>query len=132
LPTSLNQIKDKKVYSFDGKKLSHYKIKVDNKTFELSLNNGKYVIDNKSLDDNVSVEFIKNISTLTANTFVSKEQMDNATKTGFIEFTVDNVTKEIKIYKDKDGDFLLPANDKSLFKIYNFTMDNFLKKFEKL
>lgn len=132
LPSSLNQIKDKKIYSFDGKKLLNYKIKLDNKTFEVSLDDGKYFINNKSLDDNVSKELIEGISTMTANTFVDKNLLDNSTVAGFIKFTVDNITKSFDIYKDTDGDYLIPSNSKNIFKIYNFTFDNFLKKFEKL
>ena len=132
LPSSLNQIKDKRVYSFDGKKLSNYKIKLDNKTFELALNDGKYFIDNKSLEDNVSKELIEGISTMMANTFVDKNLLDNASVAGFIKFTADNITKTFEIYKDKDGDYLIPTSGKSIFKIYNFTVDSFLKKFEKI
>jgi hypothetical protein len=132
LPSSLNQIKDKRVYSFDKDKLTNYIIKIDNKTFELTLNNGKYFIDNESLEDNVSKVLIQDISTMTANTFVDKNLLDNATKDGFIKFTVDNTIKTFEIYKDKDGDYLIPTAGKSTFKIYNFTIDSFLKKFSKL
>jgi hypothetical protein len=132
LPSSLNQIKDKRVYSFDKDKLTNYIIKIDNKTFELTLNNGKYFIDNESLEDNVSKVLIQDISTMTANTFVDKNLLDNATKDGFIKFTVDNTTKTFEIYNDKDGDYLIPTACKSTFKIYNFTIDRFLKKFSKL
>ncbi len=131
LPSSLNQIKDKTVYSFDEKKLTSYKIKIGNKTFEIRADSGKYFIDNKSLEDNTSLALIESISTLTGNTFVNKKNLDNASLEGYIEYIVDNETKRFDIYKDKDGDYLIPTKKDSIFKIYNFSIESFLKKFEK-
>lgn len=131
LPSSLNQIKDKTVYSFDEKKLTSYKIKIGNKTFEIRSDNGKYFIDNKSLEDNTSMALIESISTLTGNTFVDKKNLDNASLEGYIEYIVDNETKRFDIYRDKDGDYLIPTKKDSIFKIYNFSIESFLKKFEK-
>ena len=130
LPSSLNQIKDKTVYSFDEKKLRNYKIKVGNKAFEIRADEDQYFIDNKSLEDNSSRALIESISTLTGNTFVDKDNLDNATLEGYIEYIVDNETKKFDIFKDKDGDYLIPTGRDSIFKIYNFSIESFLKKFE--
>lgn len=130
LPSSLNQIKDKTVYSFDEKKLRNYKIKVGNKAFEIRADEDQYFIDNKSLEDNSSRALIESISTLTGNTFVDKDNIDNATLEGYIEYIVDNETKKFDIFKDKDGDYLIPTGRDSIFKIYNFSIESFLKKFE--
>ena len=130
LPSSLNQIKDKTVYSFDEKKLRNYKIKVGNKAFEIRADKDQYFIDNKSLEDNSSRALIESISTLTGNTFVDKDNLDNATLEGYIEYIVDNETKKFDIFKDKDGDYLIPTGRDSIFKIYNFSIESFLKKFE--
>jgi hypothetical protein len=131
LPTTLNQIKDKTIYTFDKDKLKKYKIKVDNKTYEIIQKNGSYVINDKSLNDNVSKTILAGISKLTANTFVDRNALDNATNVGYIYYTVDNNTENFEIFKDKGGDYLIPASEKSLFKLYNFTVENFLKKFDK-
>lgn len=130
LPSSLNQIKDKTVYSFDEKKLRNYKIKIGNKAFEIRADKDQYFIDNKSLEDNSSRALIESISTLTGNTFVDKDNLDNATLEGYIEYIVDNETKKFDIFKDKDGDYLIPTGRDSIFKIYNFSIESFLKKFE--
>lgn len=130
LPSSLNQIKDKTVYSFDEKKLRNYKIKIGNKAFEIRADEDQYFIDNKSLEDNSSRALIESISTLTGNTFVDKDNIDNATLEGYIEYIVDNETKKFDIFKDKDGDYLIPTGRDSIFKIYNFSIESFLKKFE--
>ena len=130
LPSSLNQIKDKTVYSFDEKKLRNYKIKIGNKAFEIRADEDQYFIDNKSLEDNSSRALIESISTLTGNTFVDKDNLDNATLEGYIEYIVDNETKKFDIFKDKDGDYLIPTGRDSIFKIYNFSIESFLKKFE--
>ena len=131
LPTTLNQIKDKTIYTFDEEKLKNYKIKIDNKTYEIALKNGSYVINDKTLNDSLKKTIFPGISTLTANTFVDRNTLDNATKVGYIHYTVDNNTENFQIFKDRDGDYLIPASGESIFKLYNFTIENFLKKFEK-
>ena len=131
LPTTLNQIKDKTIYTFDEDRLKNYKITVDNKTYEVMLKNGEYVIVNKTSEKSVNKDTLAGIATLAANTFVDKGALDNATNVGYIHYTVDNDTEHFEIFKDRDGDYLIPSNGKSVFKIYNFTIENFLKKFEK-
>jgi hypothetical protein len=134
LPVSLNQIKDKTIYSFETSNLKNYTIKIDNKTYELAkTDNNTFTVNQSKLDDNKSKKLMSSISNLVANTFVDgKNALDNASKVGFIKYNTDNVSFAIDVFKLKDGDYILPLKGKSLFKIYGFAMENFIKTFDSI
>jgi len=134
LPISLNQIKDKTIYSFDTENLEKFSFNIDNNQYEIIRSGDRLLINNKILDDNVTTEYIKNIASLEADTFYDNNTMpDNVTKAGIISIKTKDMPKtNLVIYHSKkENDYLIPSDGESVFKIYNFSMERFIEKFSK-
>ncbi|KAA0257996.1 DUF4340 domain-containing protein [Deferribacter autotrophicus] len=131
LPLTVNQIKDKTVYSFNDEVVL-YDLKFDNESLKVEKNGEIFVLNGKEVAKEKVDELKKLISKLEANTFADDNKLpDSAKKVGYLKVKTSNDEFSFDIYKDKEGDFYIPFKGQ-VFEIYSFNFDDILDKIKKL
>ncbi|MGA1846465.1 DUF4340 domain-containing protein [Deferribacter abyssi] len=131
LPLTINQIKDKTIYSFNDELLS-YELKLDRERLIIDKDGDFFVLNGKRVAKGKVGELKKLISKLQANTFADDNKLpDSAKKIGYLRIKTTNKEFSFDIYKDKEGDFYIPFKSQT-FEIYSFNFDDIISKIKKL